>query len=109
MAVSREVREETGLQLDELFSLNETFIFYDEASNSIQLTPVFVALVSTGSLVVIDPEEHSSFDWVGLECAPAKLYWPAQRRALEQLIALLEEGPLPSLMKMKTSFKIDAN
>jgi dATP pyrophosphohydrolase len=63
-AAVREIREETGLVPDQLYSANQTEIFYEHRQNCINVVPIFVALVGTNVEVVLSEREHDAFRWI---------------------------------------------
>ncbi len=101
--VLREIMEETGLIVNCLYSLNETFTFYDRIAGCMQLTPVFVAIVDGAKQINVDLKEHTACEWVRIEDAHRRLYWPAQQRAFSGLNNLLLSGGLPELMRLEIS------
>lgn len=96
----RELGEETGLNPHAIYSLNETFTFYNKYTGGMSLTPLFLLFVSAEDPVDLDPAEHSSAEWVPFDSARSRLVWPAQRRAFDILVDLLENG-LPELMRLE--------
>lgn len=79
--IVRELKEETGLVPIRLINLNETMIFYDHGSESINIVPVFVIFVDEEAKVVIDGKENTDFLWVEASSARSMLPFTAQRRA----------------------------
>lgn len=98
----REIAEETGFATVKLYTLNETFTFYEKISRTIQLTPLFAAFVKRDTPLRLDPREHCAAEWFSLEEAERRLTWPAQRRALNLLSELLRTGELPEIMRLET-------
>ncbi len=103
LTVLREVAEETGLQVSELYTLDETLIFYDIVYKCMQLTPIFVAVVDSKRAIRLDLGEHTDYEWVDFGPARQMLAWPSQRRALDQLAELLVNGGLPAIMRLDIS------
>jgi 8-oxo-dGTP pyrophosphatase MutT (NUDIX family) len=99
--VVREIGEETGLIVKSLFTLNETFTFYEKVSKILSLVPVFVATVDDGEKLQLDPDEHIEAEWLELGEAREYLTWPAQKRALDVLSELMESGGLPEIMRLQ--------
>ena len=98
--VVREIGEETGLTVKSLFTLNETFTFYEKVGKIISLVPVFVAIGDDSEKLRLDPGEHIEAEWLELGEARRHLIWPAQRRALDVLGELMESGGLPEIMRL---------
>ena len=90
-AALRELREETGLEPDRVYNLSRLESFYQHRLDEVALIPVFVALVVGGQPVTLS-REHDHFEWLPLESGPARLAWPRERRALEDVGALLASG-----------------
>lgn len=97
--VRREIQEETGLAAKELFSLNETLIFYDRYSDCMQITPVFVSFIDDIEEVKIN-DEHSTFEWIPLEIARGRLPWKMQQRAWDEIVDYLNQGGFPGFMRV---------
>ncbi len=96
--VSREITEETGLMVEQLYTLDESFTFYDTLHKAMQLTPIFVALVDCKGELKLDLEEHIAGEWVDFAQARLRLPWPSQKRALDTLNDILKTGGLPDIM-----------
>lgn len=70
----REVKEETQLDIEELFILPRVTEFYDFfEEDSINLVPVFIARVKDDEVKISD--EHSEFKWVYFHKAYRMLHW----------------------------------
>lgn len=82
----RELREETGLQLDRLYTSDICETFYGATANVIYIAPVFVGYVSEPAEVVLN-FEHSEFRWVSFDKAIEMVPYGGQRRALRQIEA----------------------
>ncbi|MEM1153809.1 MAG: NUDIX domain-containing protein [Pseudomonadota bacterium] len=65
-AFVREVREETGLEVSELYSAEFLEQFYEPKQNCIHIIPAFVGLVSPGVEVILN-QEHTEYAWCSLE------------------------------------------
>lgn len=77
----REIKEETGLSVKKLFVVPQVNSFYNSDDDSINLIPVFVALV--GSHDVRLSAEHQKFEWVKKDKAQTLLAWPGQAQSVE--------------------------
>ena len=64
----RELREETGLTADRLFSANIVEPFYATDIDTVCLFPVFVAFVSPDAKVLLD-DEAEGFQWLSFDAA----------------------------------------
>ncbi|MEX2109171.1 MAG: ATPase, T2SS/T4P/T4SS family [Gemmatimonadaceae bacterium] len=89
-AAVREVREETGLEIDALYSLTVN-PFYLHESQTVQLAIVFAAFVADDSEVVLS-EEHQGYEWLSLDDACARFTWPRAAHALRDAHRLLSSG-----------------
>jgi len=83
-AILREIKEETGLTPETLYSADTCEQFYEIDKDSILIAPVFVAYVSDNAAVTIN-EEHSEFGWFTFEEAILKVSFPEQRRILRHI------------------------
>ena len=83
-AILREIKEETGLTPQKLYSADTCEQFYGIDEDSILIVPVFVAYVSDDAAVTTN-EEHSEFGWFTFEEAILKVSFPEQRRILRQI------------------------
>lgn len=90
-AAKRELEEETGLPPLRLYNLSRVELFYQHRHDEVALVPVFAAFVTPGATVRLGPE-HDRFDWLPLPQAAVRFAWPRERRALDDIIALLESG-----------------
>ncbi len=78
----REIKEETGIKVNELYIVPTINYFYDSTDDSITHVPVFVALVSTEAIVKIS-KEHSEYKWVKSKEAKKLLAWPGQEKSVK--------------------------
>lgn len=83
-AAKREVREETGLALQKLYSADICEQFYEADRNAITLVPVFVGYADANSQVILNAE-HQDFRWVGFEEAVELVSFSGQRRVLNHV------------------------
>ena len=73
-ACLREIKEETKLKIDELYSVPVVNSFYEWETDSLHNIPVFLA-ITQGSEVTLD-EEHSEYGWFYIDEAISKIPWP---------------------------------
>ncbi|MEM6646824.1 MAG: NUDIX domain-containing protein [Bacteroidota bacterium] len=88
----REVEEETGHTLAELWTVPSVNVFYEAATDRVNIAPAFAAPL------LADPvlnHEHDAFAWLPPDAAVQRLRWPEQRRLLRLTAELLREGVLP--------------
>jgi dATP pyrophosphohydrolase len=84
----RELWEETGLRPRELYRLSTLTQFYRADNDSLNLAPMFCAIVEENAAVTID-WEHTAFEWVDVEAAPSRLMWPSDRQALAEVRSVI--------------------
>ncbi|HVD62226.1 MAG TPA: ATPase, T2SS/T4P/T4SS family [Gemmatimonadaceae bacterium] len=89
-AAKREVREETGLQIDRLYNVTVQ-PFYLHMFETIQLAVVFAAFVAEPTEVTLG-SEHQEFEWLDVSGAGERFVWPREREALAQIQQLLRSG-----------------
>ena len=77
----REVTEETGLRLAELWSGDFCEQFYEADKDRITMLPVFIGVVPPDAEVVLNAE-HDGYKWLGYEEADRLLAFPGQRKML---------------------------
>ncbi len=90
-AAKREMREETGLTPARLYNLSRVESFYQHRLDEVALVPVFAAFVPVEAEVRTGPE-HDKFEWLEPGDARARFAWPRERRALEDIVAVLRGG-----------------
>lgn len=76
--VIREIKEETNLEIDELFVVPKTNSFYNEIDDTIMQIPVFVATVINEDALVLS-KEHTECKWVEYKKVKKILAWPGQK------------------------------
>jgi dATP pyrophosphohydrolase len=80
-AALREIKEETGLTPDDIYSADVVETFYMQSLDKITFVPVFVTFVENME-VVLSPQEHDAYEWLPFEEAKSKLAWAEQRRVI---------------------------
>jgi dihydroneopterin triphosphate diphosphatase len=93
-ACLRELHEETQLKPLRLLVVPYVNRFYEWQHDRINDIPVFLAIVADGATPMLDAE-HSSYEWLTLDAALARLPWPGQRDGLLAAHALPQA---PSLL-----------
>jgi len=83
-AALREMREEAGLVPAELYCLGAITSFYRPDNDSLNIAPMFCAIVDEDAAVAINPE-HTAFEWIDVSEAASRLMWPGDRQALEEI------------------------
>lgn len=90
-AARREVREETGLALDALWTIGVES-FYLPGPDAVQHALLFVGFVADDASVTLDGHEHDAAEWLPLDAACARMTWPWARRRLAEGYELLRAG-----------------
>jgi dATP pyrophosphohydrolase len=100
-AALREVREETGLVPREFYRLSAVTTFYRTDNDSINTAPMFCAIADAGASVVIN-DESTTFEWVDIERVGARLMWPGDRQALDEVrVVILANGPAKPYLRIE--------
>ena len=89
-AALREVREETGLAVQRLYSLSVN-PFYLPRRHVVELSVGFVAFVDPNATVVLGPE-HDAHEWLAPDDAIARFLWPRERAAIREILHLFRSG-----------------
>jgi dATP pyrophosphohydrolase len=86
-AALREIREETGLIPDRLYSTNELEMFYEVGQNCINIVPIFLGFIDSEQKVTLSPE-HDNFRWVTSDDACELLSFDHQKQTVKRLEAM---------------------
>jgi len=89
-AAVREVREETGLEVQRLYNVTVQ-PFYLHHLHTVELAVVFAAFVDHRLDVRLGPE-HVRAEWLSGEEATRRLFWPRERTALAEVMTLFARG-----------------
>jgi dihydroneopterin triphosphate diphosphatase len=101
-AALREVKEETGLTQLQLYNVSRVELFYQHRLDEVALVPVFAAFVLAEAEVRLG-EEHDRFEWLPADAARLRFAWPRERRALDDIVALLgrgDAGPVDDVLRI---------
>jgi dATP pyrophosphohydrolase len=101
-AALREVREETGLVPERLYSITVN-PFYLVQTDSVELAIVFAAIVSSAAAPML-ADEHDAWEWLSPPEAMSRLAWPRERDALTQALSLLaggDAGPVEDVLRVR--------
>jgi dihydroneopterin triphosphate diphosphatase len=99
-AALREIKEETGLTPDRLYSANEVELFYEVSQNCINVAPVFVGFIDSVQVVELS-SEHNEYKWVTCEEAEKLLTFAHQKKIIEIIEAtFVRQKPLEFLKIM---------
>ena len=89
-AAVREVREETGLEVQRLYNVCVQ-PFYLHKTHTVELAVVFAAFVDPAAEIVLG-EEHVQAEWLVPDRALERFVWPRERAALRDILQLLQSG-----------------
>lgn len=101
-AALRELREETGFEVERLYNLSRVETFYRHTTDEVALIPVFVAIVA-GKQEPRLGAEHDAGQWRSLEEARPVLAWPRSARTVEDIARIFAggvDGPLEDVLRV---------
>ena len=99
----REIKEETGLIPERLYSLSRAEAFYRHSEHEVVLIPVFAAFVPKDARVKLS-KEHDKHEWQRVQAARVKMSWPRLRREIGyaiRLVGLGDAGPLEDVLRVQ--------
>jgi len=99
-AALREVREETGLEVERLYNLT-CQPFYLHRLATVQVAVVFVAFVNTDEVRIAS--EHDQAEWLSPDEAMVRLSWPRSISALRDAVQVLhtgDAGPVEDVLRV---------
>lgn len=80
-AALRELKEETDLSPNRLWTIPSINQFYEYKSDTIHSIPAFAAEIGVDSPLSLD-DEHTSFEWIDPKFVEKYIIWPEQRRLI---------------------------
>ena len=104
-AALREIKEETGLTPDRLYSADYCEQFYNADRDCVSLMPVFVGFLDTPQLVILN-HEHSEYRWMTFAEADAVLPFAIQRAMLQHVFKQFIERQPSKWLLIDTSEKL---
>ena len=84
-AALREIKEETGLVPEKLYSADAVETFYMPSIDKILFVPVFAAFVNGPGEIHLSPTEHDAWEWLTFDQAKKRLVWSEQKRVLTHI------------------------
>ncbi len=99
-AALREIKEETGLIPDRLYSPNLVEQFYEPQNNCIHLVPVFVGFIDREQAVVLS-HEHSDYRWITIDEADQYLAFALQRRMIREIDQQFVQEPPNEFLRIE--------
>jgi dATP pyrophosphohydrolase len=100
-AALRELREETGLEAEELYCLDRVNSFYVHGDDTLWHAAVFCAIVDARKPVRIN-EEHEEWRWIERKEAEGSFLWPSDREGVRQVCEeILDNGAAKGYMRVK--------
>lgn len=100
-AATREVREETGLDIERLYSITVQ-PFYLHQAGIVTAAVVFAAFVAEPADARL-ADEHDEFEWLSPHDADARFASPRSRSVLKDIVALLgtgDAGPMEDVLRV---------
>ena len=89
-AALRELKEETGLKAEKLWTIDKVNTFYDAEENIMTLVPVFGVVVN--SINVLLSREHSEYKWCDIDETIKLLPWEQQKKGVHIFYQMLKEN-----------------
>ncbi|MFM5813593.1 NUDIX pyrophosphatase [Aeromonas dhakensis] len=97
--IVREFREETGIRVCELYTAHYLEQFYESASNTVEVVPVFVVYCPPNQVVTLN-DEHTEYRWCTLAEAKALVSFPGQQALYDHLWHYFVENSPSALMRV---------
>jgi type II secretory ATPase GspE/PulE/Tfp pilus assembly ATPase PilB-like protein/8-oxo-dGTP pyrophosphatase MutT (NUDIX family) len=101
-AAIREVREESGLEVQRLYNVTVQ-PFYLHRTHTVEMAVVFAAFVHEPGALTLGIE-HQRAEWLSVEDALERFVWPREREALREVVHLLRDGdagPVEDVLRVK--------
>ncbi|MBO6524334.1 MAG: NUDIX pyrophosphatase [Balneolaceae bacterium] len=87
-AALRELREETGLQPHEFWTIPSVNTFYEAKTDKIHHIPAFAVSLDDEVIPELD-DEHTEYRWISIDELDSYLSWPEQKRLIRLTYNLL--------------------
>ncbi|MDD9180689.1 MULTISPECIES: NUDIX hydrolase [Aliivibrio] len=98
-AIVREFKEETQIEVSNLYNAQFLEQFYEASVHVIQLIPVFVVMCPPEQEVVLN-EEHTEYKWCSLEDALELAPFPNQHAVFKHVWSYFVEKPVNTLYRV---------
>lgn len=98
-AILREFKEETQIQVSELYNAQFLEQFFEPSVNVIELIPVFVVLCPPHQQVELN-DEHTEFKWCSLSEALELAPFPNQHAVYKHVWSYFVDKPINSLYRV---------
>ena len=96
----RELEEETGLKAYRLFTVDKVNMFYDAKKDTMNLIPVFGAIVQSNDIIL--SKEHTEYKWCDLNETIKLITWDQQKKGVQIFYdMLIEKNARLKLMEIK--------
>ena len=89
-AAIRELKEETNLIPQKMWTIDKVNLFYDAKKNIMNLIPVFGVIVDTQKVTLSN--EHIEYEWYNINEAIKLLTWNQQKKGLQIFYEMLKEN-----------------
>ncbi len=89
-AALRELKEETNLTPQKMWTIDKVNLFYDAKKNIMNLIPVFGVIVDTQKVILSN--EHVEYKWYNIDEAIKLLTWNQQKKGLQIFYEMLKEN-----------------
>ena len=86
----RELKEETGLIPNKVWTIDKVNMFYDAETNIMNVIPVFGVMVNKKNIILSD--EHIDYQWCDINNAIKLLTWEQQKKGLKIFYEMLTEN-----------------
>ncbi|PJG60513.1 NUDIX hydrolase [Aeromonas cavernicola] len=97
--IIREVSEETGITVNELYNGLYLEQFYEAALNRIMVVPVFVVYCPPNQTITLN-DEHTEYRWCSLAEAKALVSFPGQKALYDHIWHYFVDNPPSPLMRV---------